>query len=401
MSDTFDALKKREEALLCRTYGRYPLAVKSALGARLYDFDGREYIDLLAGIAVTNVGHCRPELADVVAEQARKLVHVSNLFYQEEQLVLAEKLLATNHFTKVFFCNSGAEANEAAIKIARRYAQRVKGRDAGEIITFTGAFHGRTLATVAATGQAKFQDGFAPIPTGFRQVEWGNLEALAEAVGPQTAGVLVEIVQGEGGVRPMTAEFAKGIQTLCRERGVLFMVDEIQTGLCRTGKFWAFQNYGLEPDVATSAKALANGLPMGAMMTTDEVARGFEPGSHATTFGAGATMSAVAAKVIDIMRDEKLDERAAELGEYAMGLFRSIGERHPGTIAEVRGMGLMIGVVLAFPGQEIWKALMAKGFVLNLTQERVLRLVPPLVIAREDIDAFAAALEELLAAHAA
>ncbi|MFV0348295.1 MAG: aspartate aminotransferase family protein [Halodesulfovibrio sp.] len=400
MSDTFDALKKREEALLCRTYGRYPLAVKSALGARLYDFDGREYIDLLAGIAVTNVGHCRPELAEVAAEQARKLVHVSNLFYQEEQLVLAEKLLATNHFTKVFFCNSGAEANEAAIKIARRYAQRVKGRVAGEIITFTGAFHGRTLATVAATGQAKFQDGFAPIPTGFRQVEWGNLEALAEAMGPQTAGVLVEIVQGEGGVRPMTAEFAKGIQQLCRERGVLFMVDEIQTGLCRTGKFWAFQHFGLEPDVATSAKALANGLPMGAMMTTDEVARGFEPGSHATTFGAGATMSAVAAKVIDIMCDEKLDKRAAELGDYAMGLFRGIAERHPGTIAEVRGMGLMIGVVLAFPGQDIWKALMAQGFVLNLTQERVLRLVPPLIIAKEDIDTFAAALEELLAARA-
>lgn len=399
MSKTFDALKKREEALLCRTYGRYPLAVEHASGARLYDFDGNEYVDLLAGIAVTNVGHCRPELADVAAEQARKLVHVSNLFYQEEQLVLAEKLLATNHFSKVFFCNSGAEANEAAIKLARRYNQRVKQRDAGEIITFTGAFHGRTLATVAATGQAKFQDGFAPIPTGFTQVEWDNLDALRAAIGPQTAGVLVEVIQGEGGVRPMTREFADGIQALCREKGVLLMVDEIQTGLCRTGKFWAFQHYGLMPDIVTSAKALANGLPMGAMMTSDEVARGFEPGSHATTFGAGATMSAVASKVIDIMQDEKLADRAAELGDYAMGLFRAIGERHPGTIAEVRGMGLMIGIVLAFPGQEIWKALMAKRFVLNLTQERVLRLVPPLIIAKADIDAFAAALEELLAAQ--
>lgn len=401
MSTKLDALKKREEALLCRTYGRYPLAVSRASGARLYDFDGKEYVDLLAGIAVTNVGHCRPELADVAAEQARKLVHVSNLFYQEEQLVLAEKLLATNHFSKVFFCNSGAEANEAAIKLARRYTQRVRGKDAGEIITFTGAFHGRTLATVAATGQAKFQDGFAPIPQGFRQVEWGNLDALREAIGPQTAAVLVEVIQGEGGVRPMTEAFAKGVQAICREKDILFMVDEIQTGLCRTGKFWAFQHFDFTPDVVTSAKALANGLPMGAMMTSDEVSKGFEPGSHATTFGAGATMSAIAAKVIDIMQDEKLAERAAELGEYAMGLFRAIGERIPGSIAEVRGKGLMIGVVLGFPGQDIWKSLMAKGFVLNLTQERVLRLVPPLVIAREDIDAFAAALEELLAARIA
>jgi len=399
MSETFESLKKREEALLCRTYGRYPLAIKSASGARLYDFEGREYIDLLAGIAVANVGHCRPELADVAAEQARKLVHVSNLFYQEEQLELAEKLLATNHFSKVFFCNSGAEANEAAIKLARRYMQRVQGRDAGEIITFTGAFHGRTLATVAATGQAKFQDGFAPIPAGFRQVEWGDLEALRAAIGPQTAGVLAEVVQGEGGVRPMTREFALGLQALCREKGVLFMVDEIQTGLCRTGRFWAFQHFGLQPDIVTSAKALANGLPMGAMMTSDEVARGFEPGSHATTFGAGATMSAVAAKVLDILREEDLARRAEELGEYAMGLFRAIGARHPGTIEEVRGLGLMIGIVLAFPGQEIWRTLMDRGFVLNLTQDRVLRLVPPLIIGREDLESFASALEELLSAR--
>ncbi len=401
MSTNLDALKKREEALLCRTYGRYPLAVKHASGARLYDFDGREYVDLLAGIAVTNVGHCRPELADVAAEQARKLVHVSNLFYQEEQLVLAEKLLATNHFTKVFFCNSGAEANEAAIKLARRYAQRVQNRDAGEIITFTGAFHGRTLATVAATGQAKFQDGFAPIPQGFTQVEWGNLDALRAAIGPQTAAVMVEVIQGEGGVRPMSPEFAEGVQALCREKGVLFIVDEIQTGLCRTGRFWAFQHFGLQPDIITSAKALANGLPMGAMMTSDEVSRGFEPGSHATTFGAGATLSAVAAKVLDIMQEEKLAERAEDVGNYAMGLFRAMGERLPGTIAEVRGKGLMIGVVLAFPGKDIWQALMDRGFVLNLTQERVLRLVPPLIIAREDLESFAAALEELLQAHVA
>ncbi len=398
MSETLDSLKQREEALLCRTYSRYPLAVKHAQGARLYDFDGKEYVDLLAGIAVTNVGHCRPELAETLAEQARKLVHVSNLFYQEEQLVLAEKLLATLHLDKVFFCNSGAEANEAAIKLARRYMRRVRNRDAGEIITFTGAFHGRTLATVAATGQEKFQDGFAPIPTGFSQVEWGNLDALRAAIGPQTAGVLVEVIQGEGGVRPMSREFAEGVQAICREKDVLFMVDEIQCGMCRTGRFWAFQHFGLTPDIVSCAKALANGLPMGAMMASDEVAKGFALGSHATTFGAGAVLSAVAAKVVDIMRDEHLAERAEELGEWAMARFRAIGERHPGTIAEVRGRGLMIGIVLASPGKDIWTGLLERGFVLNLTQERVLRLVPPLIIAREDLEAFAVALEELLVA---
>lgn len=396
MSTSFDALKQREEKLLCRTYGRYPIAIKHGEGARLYDFDGKEYIDLLAGIAVTNVGHCRPELAEVVAEQSRKLVHVSNLFYQEEQLDLAEKLLATCHFDKAFFCNSGAEANEAAIKLCRRYTQRVQGRDAGEIITFTGAFHGRTLATVAATGQAKFADGFAPIPQGFTQVEWGNLSALEEAISDKTAGVLVEVIQGEGGIRPMTAEFAQGVERICREKGILFMVDEIQTGLCRTGKFWAHQLFDLKPDVMSSAKALANGLPMGAMLCTDEVAQGFEPGSHATTFGAGAVLSAVAAKVVDIMVDEKLAEHAHDLGEYAMKSFREIGERHPGTIDEVRGHGLMIGIVLSQPGKDVWNALIERGFILNLTQERVLRLVPPLVITKEDIDSFANALEELL-----
>ena len=399
MSEQFDSLKSREEALLCRTYGRYPLAVKEARGSRLIDFDGREYIDLLSGIAVTNVGHCRPELAEVMAAQAQKLVHVSNLFYQEEQLELAEKLLATNHCEKVFFCNSGAEANEAAIKVARRYTQRVKNHDAGEIITFSGAFHGRTLAAVAATGQEKFQDGFAPIPQGFQQVEWGNLEALHAAITDQTAAILVEICQGEGGVRPMTAEYAKGLQDLCREKDILFMVDEIQTGLCRTGKFWAFQNFDITPDVVTSAKALANGLPMGAMMCTEEVSKGFVPGSHATTFGAGATMSAVAAKVIDIMHDEKLAERSAELGEYAMNRFREIGERIPGSIEEVRGMGLMIGIVLSFPGAEVWKELFNRGFVLNLTQDVVLRLVPALTIDRADIDTFSDALEEVLSAR--
>lgn len=392
----FEVIKKREEALLCRTYGRYPIAVKNGKGCRLWDFDGKEYVDLLAGIAVTSLGHCNEELAEVTEKQARKLVHVSNLFYQEEQLDLAERLLATNHCGKVFFCNSGGEANEAAIKMARRYCQRVKENGAYGVISFTGCFHGRTLATVAATGQAKFQDGFAPMPEGFTQVPMGDLDALKAAMNDSTAAVIMEMVQGEGGVRPVDKDFLHAVVALCRKKGVLFIADEVQAGLCRTGKWWGFQHYGIEPDIVTSAKALANGLPMGAMMATDEVSKGFAPGSHATTFGANALVSAVACKTLEIMERDNLAARAAETGAWAMERFREIGKKVPGTIEQVRGLGLLIGIVLAEPGKAVWEKLIDKGFICNLTQERVLRLVPPLIVPREDLESFAVALEDIL-----
>ena len=399
MSSAFAKIKEREEKLLCRTYGRYPIAVTSGKGSRLYGPDGEEYIDLLAGIAVTNLGHCNEEIADTICEHARKLIHVSNLFYQEEQLELAEKLIATTNgvFSKVFFCNSGAESNEAAIKLARRYTQRVKNKDAGEIITLSNAFHGRTLATVAATGQPKFMDGFAPMMPGFKQVPWGDAASLEAAIGDKTIAVMAEVIQGEAGVRPMTQEYAKEIQRICRNKGILFIVDEVQVGMCRTGKFWGFQNYDIQPDIMSSSKALANGLPLGAMMTTDEVAQGFVLGSHATTFGGGALLTSVGSKVVEIMQRDRLADRAAEVGAWAMEQFEAVGRKYPGTIAEVRGKGLIIGIVLTFPGKEIWEGLIKKGFICNLTQEVVLRLVPALTIPKEDISAFASALEELLA----
>ena len=274
MSKDFETLKALEERVLCHTYGRYPLAVDRAEGTRLFDPQGREYIDLLAGISVTNLGHCRQELVDALAVQAGRLWHVSNLFYQEPQLDLAKALLGTCALDKVFFCNSGAEANEAAIKLARRYMRKVKGREAFEIITLSGSFHGRTLATLTATGQAKIKDGFAPLPEGFVTVPWQDMDALEAAMGPATAAVLVEVVQGEGGVRPMGREYARAVERLCRKHDVLFMVDEVQTGLGRTGRFWAHQHYDLDPDVITSSKSLANGLPMGAMLAKDEAAQG-------------------------------------------------------------------------------------------------------------------------------
>jgi len=398
MSEAFDALQAREQASVMSTYGRYPLAVASADGCRMRDLDGREYIDLLAGIAVCNLGHCHPEVADVIAAKARQLVHVSNVFYQLEQVELAEALLATCHMGKVFFCNSGAESNEGAIKLARRYMRTVKKRDAYEIVTLTQSFHGRTLATLTATGQDKIKFGFDPLPEGFITVPAGDIEALRAVVGERTAAVLLECIQGEGGVKPFPQEYLDAVAQLCRERDVLFMIDEVQTGMCRTGKFWAFQNYGLTPDVFTCSKALANGLPMGAVLATDEVAAGFVPGSHATTFGGGALVASAALKTIEIMNRDKIAERAARMGDFALALFGELKDRRPDKIAEVRGMGLMLGIELTFPGAQIWKALLDKGFVCNLTQDTVLRLLPPLVIGQEDLKAFAEALDELLAA---
>lgn len=393
---SLDDIRAREEALLCRSYGRYPVSVARGLGSRLWDLDGKEYIDLLAGIAVTGIGHCHPEIAEAIAAQAKKLVHVSNLFYQEEQLILAERLLATAHFRKAFFCNSGAEANEAAFKLARRHQQRVRNTDAYEIITFEGCFHGRTLAAVAATGQARFQDGFAPMPEGFRQIAWGDPALLERTVNEKTAAVLLEIIQGEGGIRVVTPSFVQDVARICREKGILFMVDEVQAGMGRTGKWWAFQNFGVEPDVMTIAKALANGLPMGAMLATDNAAKAFVTGSHASTFGAGALVSKAAATVLEVMERDKLVQRAGTLGEWASQRFQAVAEKCPGSIAQVRGMGLMIGIELTFPAKDVWEELLRRGFIVNVTREKVLRLLPALTVAGEDLERFASTLEDIL-----
>ena len=397
MSNKFDAIKERESNLLCHTYGRYPLAVSKAKDCRLYDLDGVEHLDFLAGIAVCSLGHSRDDLADVMAEQARNLVHVSNLFYQEPQLDLAEKLLSTCAAGKVFFANSGAEANEGAIKLARRYMRKVRNEDRYEIITLEKSFHGRTLSTLTATGQeGPIKDGFSPLPDGFVTVPFGNVNALRGAIGANTAAIMIEMVQGEGGVRPLSQEYVNDIVALCKGNGLLLIVDEVQTGLCRTGRFWAHQHYGITPDIFTSAKALANGLPMGAVLCSDETAKGFGPGSHATTFGGGAVISAVASKVVDIMLGEKMAERAAELGAFAAQETEKLCAKHPDKVAGSRGLGLLFGIELSCDGPAVWKGLLEKRMVCNLTQGTILRLVPPLTVTREDILTFLNALDEVL-----
>ena len=396
MSHAFDAIRAEEERLLCRSYSRYPLAIARGEGSRLWDVDGREYVDLLAGIAVVGLGHCNPEVNAALEAQARKLWHVSNLFYQKEQLDLAERLLATTHHSKAFFCNSGAEANEACIKLARRYMRKVQKRDAYEIITLEGCFHGRTLGALAATGRASLSDGFGPLPQGFRQVPPCDLKALEGAMGPATAAVLVECVQGEGGVVPLPHDYLRGVEALCRKRDALFLCDEVQCGMGRTGKFWAFQHAGLTPDAISVAKSLANGLPMGAMLATDEMARGFEPGSHATTFGGGALTSAVAAKVVEIMLRDGIPARAGRLGAALMERLRGLQQRFPEKIREVRGVGLMIGVELMEDGKPVWEELLRRGFICNLSHGKTLRLLPALTIEEVQLDSFALTLEDIL-----
>ncbi|WP_291320332.1 aspartate aminotransferase family protein [Desulfonatronospira sp.] len=392
-------LEQKTKEYLCPTYARYPLSIKSASGCRLYDLQGREYVDLLAGISVCNLGHSHPEIIQAICSQARKLVHVSNLFFQEEQVLLAEKLVQTCHLDRVFFCNSGAEANEAAIKLMRRYMSKVRGENRHELITFSGSFHGRTLATMTATGQDKIKEGFYPLPQGFAHVPLNDVQALENAVNENTGGIMAECIQGEGGIKLMSDEFKAKIRELQKSRKLMLIVDEIQTGMGRTGSLWAFEQEGLEPDMFTTSKALAAGLPMGALVAGDEIAEAFGPGSHGTTFGGGPLPSVAALKSLEIIQRDGLVDYCRDLGQWAVKRFREVSSKCPGTIREVRGRGLMLGIELEFPGKDVWNALLEKGFVLNLTQENVLRLLPPLTIPRQDMEEFALVLEQVLLKH--
>ncbi|MFP4428604.1 MAG: acetylornithine transaminase [Desulfovermiculus sp.] len=389
-------ITEREKRLLCPTYTRYPLFIVQGDGARVKDAQGREYVDLLAGIAVCNLGHCHPEVTQTICEQAAQLVHLSNLFYHTPQLDLAEKLLDSCGLDRVFFCNSGAEANEAAIKLARRYAQEIKGRHAWEIISVQGSFHGRTLATLAATGQEKIQKGFAPLPSGFVIVPFADIQALEAAVSPHTAAVMLEVIQGEGGVRPAPEEYLLQVQELCARYDILLILDEVQTGMGRTGRMWAHQHTGMSPDIMTVAKGLGNGLPIGAMLCNEQQSQGFSAGAHATTFGGGPLVAAAGSKVLEIIDRDGLCPRAQALGQEFKELLQEVQVHHSDMIREVRGQGLMLGVELAQSGPEVWQALLDRGFICNLTQDTVLRLLPPLIIEEQDLRAFVDALDKTL-----
>jgi acetylornithine/N-succinyldiaminopimelate aminotransferase len=388
--------KERGDKVFIGTYTRYPAAMVKGSGCRLTDADGKEYLDFLSGIAVCALGHCHPAVTEAIRRQAGELVHVSNLYYTEPQIQLAELLTGNSFGEKIFLANSGAEANEAAIKLARIYS----GEGRYEVISLTGSFHGRTLATVAATGQEKFHKGFEPLPQGFLHAPFGNLAALAAAITDRTCAILCEPLQGEGGVRPLEIDYLQGIRRLCDQHRLLLIFDEIQTGLGRTGSLFAYQQLGITPDILTMAKALGNGLPIGAMLTTSNIAAAFAPGSHASTFGGNPVASAAALATLKIILGDGFLPEVQRKGEYFQGQLRRLAQRYPAILSSVRGMGLLIGAVLTKEGAAHGAAIVTKmferGFLINFAGNVALRFVPPLIVATEEIDTMVAALGEVL-----
>lgn len=378
------------------TYARLPVTFVRGKGCWLWDDKGKEYLDFLAGIAVCNLGHCHPEVTRVLCEQADTLIHVSNLFYTRPQVELAAELTRLCFADKVFFSNSGAEANEAAIKLARKYSKDRYGEGRFHIVTMKDSFHGRTLATLSATGQEKVHKGFEPLVEGFAFVDFGSVSAVADAITDRTCAVMVEPIQGEGGINLPPPGYLKELKELCAKHDLLLIFDEVQVGMGRTGMLFAHEHYGATPDIMTLAKALGNGLPVGAMLATNRVADAFVPGTHATTFGGTPLVTSVALRVLRIISEPSFLRRVREMGEYLMGRLRELQQRRP-VIAQVRGSGLMVGAELDRPGQSVVTGLLERGYVINCTHDTVLRFVPPLVVEKGEIDRLIDALDDVLA----
>ncbi len=389
-------LQERGEQVFIGNYLRYPAAMVQGAGCRLTDADGKEYLDFLSGIAVCSLGHSHPKVTQAISQQAQKLVHVSNLYYTEPQIQLAELLVNNSFGEKLFFCNSGAEANEAAIKLARIHSP--EGRF--KIISLSESFHGRTLATVAATGQPKFHAGFEPLPAGFQAVPFGDLAALEAAIDQETCAVLCEPLQGEGGVRPLEPEYLHGIKALCDKHGLLLIFDEIQTGLGRTGSLFAYEQLGVTPDILTMAKALGNGLPIGGLLTTTEISKAFVPGTHASTFGGNPVACAAAIATLEIMLADGFFKQVVDTGEYFRQELFKLVEKFPALLTSVRGRGLIVGAVLSEKGVEVGgeivNRMFERGFLMNFAGNVVLRFIPPLIVTKDEIDQLLIALAEVL-----
>jgi acetylornithine/N-succinyldiaminopimelate aminotransferase len=388
----FEALSKQH---LFNTYGRSPLMLVEGHGTRVRDSRGREYLDFIAGLAACPLGHGHPKLAQALCEQAAKLIHVSNLFHIEPQIRLAEILTTHSFAGKVFFCNSGAEANEGAVKLARKYFHDQGDRERFHVVTMENSFHGRTLAALAATGQTKYRDGFEPTVQGFSHVPFGDLDALKRAVSPQTAAVLLEPIQGEGGVIVPPSGFVREVRELCDRTGCLMMLDEVQTGMGRTGKLFAYEHSGISPDVMTLAKGIAGGVPMGALLATDKVAAAFVPGNHASTFGGNPLACAAALAVFGELLADGFLASVAEKGEHLHARLTELAGRHT-IIREVRGRGLMQAVDLACPGADLAAAMRDAGVLVNCTAHTVLRFLPPLIVTTEEIDEMVDILDAVL-----
>jgi len=384
----------RADRFMFETYKRFPITLVKGDGCRVWDENGKEYIDFVGGIAVCALGHSSPIVSKALYEQSKKLVHVSNLFYTQPQTELAQILVENSFADRVFFCNSGAEANEAAIKLARRYSKEKFGSGRHSIITMHNSFHGRTMATLSATGQEKIRTGFDPFLEGFRYVPFNDLDNLRSAIDGSVCAVMLEPIQGEGGVVLPDPDYLKGVREICREHDILFILDEVQVGMGRTGRLFAYQHFGITPDIMTLAKALGNGLPIGAMLAIEELADAFGPGSHATTFGGTPLITAGALAVVKSLVNDGWTEKARDMGNYFKNQLINLQQNYS-IIKDVRGLGLMLGLSLDREGVGIVSTCMERGFLINCVQERVLRFVPPLIIGKEEIDLLINCLDEI------
>jgi predicted acetylornithine/succinylornithine family transaminase len=379
-----DQVKAWDDQYVMHTYARQPVIFVRGEGARLWDIEGKEYLDFLAGIAVDSLGHCHPNLVRTVQDQVATLVHTSNLYFTVPQAKLAKKLCEISGLEKVFFCNSGAEANEAALKIARKHGKKT-GEQKFKIITATGSFHGRTMGTVTATAQPKYQDPFRPLVPGFEYVQFNDVDALTKAVKDDTCAVMLEPIQGETGINVATPAFLQAARELCNRHGALLIFDEVQTGVGRTGQWWAHESYGVKPDIMTVAKGLGGGLPIGVCLARGEAAQTLVPGDHGSTFAGNPLATSAALAVLETIEQDSLKQNASRVGDYFMNRLRSAS--FASAISEVRGLGLMIGVQLKEPiAKKIVAESLNLGLVINGIGDHVLRFLPPLIITERDVD---------------
>ena len=384
------------ENYLMHTYNRFPVAIRKGRGMKVWGTDGKEYLDFLGGVAVNCLGHCHPKVVIAIQKQAQRLIHVSNYFHIESQTKLAKILVENSFADKVFFCNSGAEANEAAIKLSRKYFREVVGKNKFEIITAFNSFHGRTMGALSATGQEKFKTGFDPLVPGFKHVDFNDLEAIENALTKNTCAVLLEPIQGESGVRIPDPDYLRDVRELCDRHGILLILDEVQTGMGRTGKLFAYEHYGMTPDIMTLAKGLGGGVPIGAMLATNKVAAAFEPGTHGSTFGGNPLACSAAIATTDLLiEDGFILDQCSRMGKYFKNKLQELQKEFPGKIAEVRGMGLLVGMELTMAGAPIVTECMEKGLLINCTAGNILRFMPALIVTEKEIDHLIDILEQI------
>lgn len=378
--DKFQELDKKYHF---NNYGRYPITLSHGKGSLLWDIEGKEYIDGLSGIAVCSLGHSHPKIVDAITAQANKLMHVSNFFVTQPLAEVSKLICELSGMDKVFFCNSGAEATEGAVKVARKY-NNMNGRKSCDIISMENSFHGRTIATIAM-GKKKYQEGFEPMPSGFLKANLNDIEDLKSKITPNTGAIIIETIQGEGGIFVADLEYLKQVRQLCDEHNILLIADEVQCGISRTGYFYAYQEYGIQPDIVCSAKGIAAGFPMGAVLATDKVAACIEPGNHGTTFGGNPLACAVSLATLDIVGKQDFLDSVKEKGEYFKNKLEENLKQFP-IFQGIRGNGLMIGVQMSIPTRQIVLKMLEKGAIVNATADTVIRIVPPLIIEKEEIE---------------